>query len=127
MAKYTYETIMSELKGGTFRPVYYLMGEEGYFTDRITDYIMENALDEVERDFNMTVYYGLKMGVKLMEQDLFNVLHILFGHGCWLAKKIGMIVKRIVLELIKASFGHLMKLRNRESYTILLFLLEKKI
>jgi DNA polymerase-3 subunit delta len=54
MAKYTYETIMSELKGGTFRPVYYLMGEEGYFTDRITDYIMENALDEVERDFNMT-------------------------------------------------------------------------
>lgn len=59
MAKYTYETIMSELKGGTFRPVYYLMGEEGYFTDRITDYIMENALNEFERDFNMTVYYGL--------------------------------------------------------------------
>ena len=59
MAKYTYESIMSELKSGTFRPVYYLMGEEGYFTDRITDYIMENALNEVERDFNMTVYYGL--------------------------------------------------------------------
>ncbi len=59
MAKYTYETIMSELKGGTYRPVYYLMGEEGYFTDRITDYIMENALNEFERDFNLTVYYGL--------------------------------------------------------------------
>lgn len=59
MAKYTYETIMSELKSGTFRPVYYLMGEEGYFTDRITDYIMENALSDVERDFNLTVYYGL--------------------------------------------------------------------
>ena len=59
MAKYTYETIMSELKSGTFRPVYYLMGEEGYFTDRITDYIIENALNEFERDFNMTVYYGL--------------------------------------------------------------------
>ena len=50
---------MSELKSGTFRPVYYLMGEEGYFTDRITDYIMENVLNEFERDFNMTVYYGL--------------------------------------------------------------------
>ena len=59
MAKYTYETIMSELKSGTFRPVYYLMGEEGYFTDCITDYIMENALNEFERDFNLTVYYGL--------------------------------------------------------------------
>ena len=50
---------MSELKSGTYRPVYYLMGEEGYFTDCITDYIMENALTEVERDFNLTVYYGL--------------------------------------------------------------------
>ena len=59
MAKYTYESIMSELKGGTFRPVYYLMGEEGYFTDKITDYIMEHALTEVERDFNLTVFYGL--------------------------------------------------------------------
>ena len=59
MAKYTYETVMSELQKGTFRPVYYLMGEEGYYTDRITDYIMENALNEFERDFNMTVYYGL--------------------------------------------------------------------
>lgn len=60
MAKYTYESIMSELKGGTYRSVYYLMGEEGYFTDRITDYIIENALNEVERDFNLTVFYGLE-------------------------------------------------------------------
>lgn len=59
MAKYTYDTLMSELKSGVYRPVYYLMGEEGYFTDRITDYIMDNALTEVERDFNLTVYYGL--------------------------------------------------------------------
>lgn len=59
MAKYTYETVISELKGGTYRPVYYLMGEEGYFTDRITDYIVEHALTEEERDFNLTVFYGL--------------------------------------------------------------------
>ena len=50
---------MSELKSGVYRPIYYLMGEEGYFTDRITGYIMDNALTEVERDFNLTVYYGL--------------------------------------------------------------------
>ena len=59
MAKYTYDTLMSELKSGVYRPVYSLMGEEGYFTDRITGYIMDNALTEVERDFNLTVYYGL--------------------------------------------------------------------
>lgn len=49
---------MSELKSGVYRPVYYLMGEEGYFTDRITAYIIENALTEFERDFNLTVFYA---------------------------------------------------------------------
>ena len=65
MAKYTYDTLMSELKSGVYRPVYYLMGEEGYFTDRITGYIMDNALTEVERDFNLTVYYGLELAAAL--------------------------------------------------------------
>ena len=59
MAKYTYDSIMSELKSGLYKPVYYLMGEEGYFTDRITDYIVDNALTDIEKDFNLTVFYGL--------------------------------------------------------------------
>lgn len=50
---------MSELKSGICKPVYYLMGEEGYFTDRITDYIEDNLLTDVEKDFNLTVFYGL--------------------------------------------------------------------
>ena len=39
MAKHTYESILSELKSGKYRPVYYLMGEEAFFIDRITEYI----------------------------------------------------------------------------------------
>ena len=54
---------MSELKSGVYHPVYYLMGEEGYYTDRITDYIIENSLTEVERDFNLTVFYGLETDI----------------------------------------------------------------
>ena len=50
---------MSELRSGVYRPVYYLMGEEGYFSDKIADYIIANSLTEDERDFNLTVYYGL--------------------------------------------------------------------
>ena len=64
MAKHTYESIMSELKSGTYRPIYYLMGEEGYFTDKIVDYILENALTEVERDFNLTIFYGLDTDIE---------------------------------------------------------------
>ena len=63
MAKYTYESILSELKSGTYRPVYYLMGEEAYFTDRIVDYISENVLTDIEKEFNLTVFYGLETDI----------------------------------------------------------------
>lgn len=53
-----YRTIMDELKAGKYRPVYYLMGEESFFIDSISDYIRENALSEEERDFNQLVIYG---------------------------------------------------------------------
>ncbi|MDR2682821.1 MAG: DNA polymerase III subunit delta [Dysgonamonadaceae bacterium] len=53
-----YEQIMSELKGKQYRPIYFLMGEEPYFIDAITDYIAENALQEHEKAFNQTVMYG---------------------------------------------------------------------
>ena len=59
MAKHTYEIILSELKSGKYRPIYYLMGEEAFFIDRITDYIAEHALTEDERCFNQTIYYGI--------------------------------------------------------------------
>ena len=54
---------MSELKSGKYRPVYYLMGEEGYFTDKITDYIATHALTEDEQGFNLAIYYGLESNI----------------------------------------------------------------
>ena len=54
----TFEQIMTELKKQQFRPVYFLMGEEPYFLDVITDYIMENALPEQDKAFNQVVMYG---------------------------------------------------------------------
>lgn len=53
-----YSKIISDIKKGIFKPVYLLMGEEPYFIDQITDAIVENALDDSERDFNQTVLYG---------------------------------------------------------------------
>lgn len=55
----TYEQIMQELKSGKYHPVYYLMGEEGYFIDKISDYLTENVLTEEEKEFNLTVLYGM--------------------------------------------------------------------
>ena len=55
---YTYEGIMSDLKAGRYEPVYYLMGDESYHIDKISDYIAEHALQPEERDFNQTVMFG---------------------------------------------------------------------
>ena len=55
---YTYEGIMSDLKAGRYEPVYYLMGDESYYIDKISDYIAEHALQPEERDFNQTVMFG---------------------------------------------------------------------
>ena len=54
----TYSSIMKELQSGQFRPVYYLMGEESYYIDKICDYIAEHALQPEERDFNQTIMFG---------------------------------------------------------------------
>lgn len=54
----TYKDIMSDLKARKFVPVYYLMGEESYYIDKISDYIADNVLPPEERDFNQTVMFG---------------------------------------------------------------------
>lgn len=54
----TFEQIMRDLKERKFKPVYFLMGEEPYFIDVITDYIEKNLLKEDEKAFNQTVVYG---------------------------------------------------------------------
>ena len=54
----TYEGICRDIAAKLFQPIYVLMGEEPYFIDRITDLLLENVLDESERDFNQTIFYG---------------------------------------------------------------------
>ena len=50
--------IVSDVRNGIFSPVYLLMGDEPYYVDMVCDAIIENALDESERDFNQTICYG---------------------------------------------------------------------
>ncbi|MCF0175319.1 MAG: DNA polymerase III subunit delta [Bacteroidales bacterium] len=50
--------LVSDALKGVFRPVYLLMGEEPYYIDMVCDAVVENALDESERDFNQTICFG---------------------------------------------------------------------
>lgn len=54
----TFAQVMKDLQKGSFAPIYILSGDESYFIDRITDYILTHALPEDQRDFNQTVVFG---------------------------------------------------------------------
>lgn len=60
----TYEEIARDLKNRHYKPVYYLMGEEAYYIDRISDYIADTVLNEMEKEFNQTVLYGMDTDVE---------------------------------------------------------------
>ena len=55
----TCEDILRELISGNYHPIYYLMGEEPYYIDQIADYITDHILTEEEKEFNLTVVYGM--------------------------------------------------------------------
>ncbi|MFC0876439.1 DNA polymerase III subunit delta [Saccharicrinis sp. FJH2] len=51
-------SVLNDLKNRKFKPVYFLMGEEPYYIDLISDYIEDNVLNDMEKEFNQTVMYG---------------------------------------------------------------------
>ena len=52
------EKIIAELKKGSYKPVYWLEGEEEFFIDKVVDYAEHNILNESEKSFNLSVFYG---------------------------------------------------------------------
>jgi DNA polymerase-3 subunit delta len=53
-----HKQLIQSIKSKQFEKIYFLHGEEPYFIDLITDAIVENALEEHERDFNQSIIYG---------------------------------------------------------------------
>lgn len=50
--------LVSEARGGVFKPVYLLMGDEPYYLDLICDAVIANCVDESFKDFNEYIFYG---------------------------------------------------------------------
>ncbi|WP_298263119.1 DNA polymerase III subunit delta [uncultured Lutibacter sp.] len=55
--------IVSDIKSGNIKPIYFLMGEEPYYIDKISEYIEENILSEEEKGFNQMVLYGRDVSI----------------------------------------------------------------
>jgi len=56
--------IVNDIKAGKIKPIYFLLGEEPYYIDRLSDYIENNVLTEEEKGFNQTVLYGRDVTVE---------------------------------------------------------------
>jgi len=52
------EKILSDWKKKSFKPVYWLEGEEDFYIDRVIDYAEHELLPENERAFNLNIFYG---------------------------------------------------------------------
>ena len=57
-AAYSYEQILTDLSNKIYHPIYFLSGEEPYYMDNITNYIIKHVLTEEEKSFNQTILYG---------------------------------------------------------------------
>lgn len=55
--------IVNDIKAGAIKPIYFLMGEEPYYIDKLTEYMEANLLAEEEKGFNQTVLYGRDVSV----------------------------------------------------------------
>lgn len=55
--------IVGDIRQGKILPIYFLMGEEPYFIDKIAEFILENILTEEERGFNQSIYYGKDISI----------------------------------------------------------------
>lgn len=53
----THETIVRDVRSGKIAPVYYLMGEESYYIDRVSDFIVSTLLKPEDRDFNLITFF----------------------------------------------------------------------
>ncbi len=58
-----YKEIISSISNKDLQPVYFLMGEEPFYIDKLSDYIAENVLQTEEKEFNQSVLYGKDLEV----------------------------------------------------------------
>lgn len=52
------EKIIADWKKGSFKPIYWLEGEEDYHIDKVINYAEQHILSESESSFNLSVFYG---------------------------------------------------------------------
>ena len=56
-------TLRSDVLARRFQPIYLLQGEEPYYIDQLAEAIVDTALTEDQKDFNLAIYYGNEVNI----------------------------------------------------------------
>jgi len=99
----TYEEIQRNLKARNIAPVYYLMGEEDYYIDKLSDAIVDAVLTEDEKDFNLDIVYGA-------ETDIDKVIELAHAYPMMAEKRVVLVREAQAirsLEGLEAYLAHL--------------------
>tara|TARA_B110000027_G_scaffold62370_1_gene67019 strand:+ start:562 stop:1566 length:1005 start_codon:yes stop_codon:yes gene_type:complete len=59
-----FKEIIKSIENRNFLPIYFLNGENTYFIDKISEKILDSVLEESEKDFNQTIFYGKDTSVE---------------------------------------------------------------
>ena len=99
----TYDDILRDLKAQKVAPVYYLMGEEDYYIDKLSDAIVEAVLTDDEKDFNLDIVYGA-------ETDIDKVIELAHAYPMMAEKRVVLVREAQAirsLEGLEAYLNHL--------------------
>ena len=89
-----FDDIMRGLRAGTYAPIYILCGEEPYYLDRVYEFIAENALDEMAREFDQQVLYGRD----LQGADIAPVIGAVRGYAMMGGRKVVIVREAQVIK-----------------------------
>lgn len=60
----SFQSIINDVNDGIIKPVYFLMGDESWYIDQITNVLMNKLLNETEKDFDLSLVYGKDVSFK---------------------------------------------------------------
>lgn len=63
-ADMTFPQIIKDIRQKQFKPIYFLMGDEPYYIDKICDELEKHVLTEEEKSFNQSILYGHDVKLK---------------------------------------------------------------
>ena len=55
-----YNKLINEISNGNYSPLYFIHGEENYFSDKLIHHITNNIINEDSVDFDFKKIYGKK-------------------------------------------------------------------